>query len=837
MEEFVPVYDREIRPHLRRLGLVESAEKGRHTRDEYFTRLLELDSFQAIGEASDRLSGDESFTKLLVDLGPRFGTEGRRDRLRHNFSLYRAHLGPGRRTPTPESRRSTASFKTGFWKSYDETDGVAAINVHSVIQDRDGYLWFGTAKGLSRFDGKVWKMFTVEDGLPANDIRSVHQDREGAIWLGTVDGVCRFSPMSGPKVDLSTMVTLTHEDGPGTSRVNTIAEDHAGHLWFGTSSGISRYDGTSFINYGEREGLPGDVGYSNASLVDRDGTLWVGTTDGLFQFDGQRFRRVPWDRDEEVSTIFQDLEGVFWIGTWGGGITRYDGRTFTTYTTADGLADNRVMSSHQDQSGRLWLGTNGGLSKIDLSRDIGENRPVFTSYGLEVGVRYVQDITQDREGTLWLACWPGVIRHEPDTFAYLAGVPDPANDWVLSDPWRMSPSADGGMWLPTGGGISQYTRGELETFDLRGVLDGGQIRYVYEVPGIGLWVGGLRTTELAHFDGNEWKTVRVLVRPSTVRPHLRDRSGSLWVGYGQGLMRIDGQTLTLFGQEDGLPGWNVRSVAEDHNGRLWVGAWRGVCLYDPQSESGGVFRDYSAEVGIPNVHRIVSDRNGHIWAGGLNGLSRFDGTSWHLFTVRDGLAGSRVEWLTTRRKGGVWCGTTAGVGVFDGKVFQKMIKKDGIPVNTLWSVEEDGAGDLWIGTSDGAVTRYRPPPPSPPEVMIDAVIADRRYAGVQEVSFSSVTDLVAIEFNGLSLRTGGLVFRYRLSGHDNVWHNTRDRRVEFHDLPTGSFVFEVVAVNQDLVYSETPATLALTVHPPTNDTVSGRRSGSPSSSSAGRRAG
>ena len=117
-----------------------------------------------------------------------------------------------------------------------------------------------------------------------------------------------------------------------------------------------------------------------------------------------------------------------------------------------------------------------------------------------------------------------------------------------------------------------------------------------------------------------------------------------------------------------------------------------------------------------------------------------------------------------------------------------------------------------MGTTNG-VTRYRPPAKSPPRVVVDAVVADRRYEGASELTFPSTVGLTTFEFHGRSFKTrqGHMVHRYRLEGHDNDWNNTRKLRVEYQDIPVGDYVFEVLAVDRDLTYSEQPATVKLSI--------------------------
>jgi len=128
-----------------------------------------------------------------------------------------------------------------------------------------------------------------------------------------------------------------------------------------------------------------------------------------------------------------------------------------------------------------------------------------------------------------------------------------------------------------------------------------------------------------------------------------------------------------------------------------------------------------------------------------------------------------------------------------------------------WFTQQQGANRQFRD-----LTRFRPPPPAPPPVSIDAVVADRRYAGAAELSIPSSIGLVAFEFRGMSFKTRpeAMVYRYRLKGYDEGWKNTREQRVEYENLPRGEYTFEAFAVDRDLVYSEAAANVALTVRLP-----------------------
>ena len=231
----------------------------------------------------------------------------------------------------------------------------------------------------------------------------------------------------------------------------------------------------------------------------------------------------------------------------------------------------------------------------------------------------------------------------------------------------------------------------------------------------------------------------------------------------------------------------------------------------------GHWRNYDVTDGLAglDVSAIVKDREGRLWFGiNGSGVSRYDGREFTTFTTDDGLAGNAVVSILEDREGHLWFGTDGGVASrFDGQVFQTLTHRDGLTGHSVRSILQDREGAIWFATYNG-VTRYRPPSPSPPPIVIDAVVAGGRHAGVSELALSSSTGLVTFEFHGKSFKTSpdGIVYRYQLKGYDEGWKTTNTRHVEYKNLPRGTYIFEIEAVDRDLVYSEAPAEVKVIVH-------------------------
>jgi len=282
------------------------------------------------------------------------------------------------------------------------------------LQDRKGNLWFGTtSEGVYRYDGKSFTNFTTKDGLINNGVFSIEEDKKGNIWFGTTSSVSRFDGKTFTDTPLSPSTNILvfsiledksgrlwfgtnsgvycyngkvftrfldnqsviNSNGLNLTTVNCIIEDQHGNIWFTTKmEGVCCYDGKSIINYS-----PDDETYFWGLLEDKNGNIWVGGRNkGIFSYDGKTFTNILQNGrfDSYIATsIIQDKTGNIWFGTGAGdpskretegGLWRYDGKAFKSFSKEDGLSHNGVWSLLEDKAGNIWIGTrNTGLCRFD----------------------------------------------------------------------------------------------------------------------------------------------------------------------------------------------------------------------------------------------------------------------------------------------------------------------------------------------------------------------------------------------------------------------------------------------------------------------------------------
>jgi ligand-binding sensor domain-containing protein len=308
------------------------------------------------------------------------------------------------RKDTPNDKEHPRIIKTG-----------GNTNVQCGLQDKAGNLWFGTSNdGLFKYDGESFRQFLVADGLSSNAINDIVEDKDGNIWIGTKDGISFYDGKAFTKIQIP-----LHKNQPPkrkkfyeTQIVYDIMQDKAGKLWFVTVDGVYVYDGKSYTLFIINEAANSFLGsYDKVEriLEDKAGNIWLGgrTNEGVYRYDGNNVSNI---KLQELITLrfdskqvthswawpqLQDKNGNIWFSNWAG-VYRYDGKTFTSFTSADGIpGDNGLVAKIiEDKKGNLWFGGAGGLSRFD-----GKS---FTGFKDGLINPWVWAILEDRTGGIWV---------------------------------------------------------------------------------------------------------------------------------------------------------------------------------------------------------------------------------------------------------------------------------------------------------------------------------------------------------------------------------------------------------------------------------------------------
>ena len=611
-----------------------------------------------------------------------------------------------------------AQGQTAVFTHITIEQGLSDQRVLALLQDRTGFIWFGTNNGLNRYDGNNVVEYRNDANNPhslsGNFIHRLFEDRSGTLWVGTSSGLCARDPRT------ERFTRYRHDPAnPRSLSDNTvfaIYEDRSHVLWVGTASGLNRFDRATgqFTVYHHDPGDPHSLGNDTVRAIteDRTGKLWVGTLNGLSRFDRATGTFTTYHHDpakprslshDVVWEIREDRTGSLWVGTDGGGLSRFDPTTndFTHYrhdpANARSLSGDRVASIFEDASGALWISTFGaGLSVLDAARRGFTRYRHDSSVPTSLSNDYLDDIISDRSGLIWIGTHgSGVDVLDPRLQAFTLIRHDPQRAGSIASDLVMAVLEDreGILWIGT------QDRG-LDRVDRRH----GQVVHYPPDPTNPRRLGHAWVSALQH-----------------------DRSGALWTGtYGGGLYRFDPGRgrFTAFRHDPANPRSLSHDVVGDlhmdRSGVLWVGTrGGGLNRFDPAS---GTFTTYRHEPADPrslsndSVWAITEDKQGRLWIGTANGLNRLE-PSTRTFTRYqhdpqdpNSLGDDNIGALHLDRSSVLWVGTLGGgLDGFDltHGTFTHYRERDGLASDRVVSILEDGhagdpaAGNLWIGTGRG----------------------------------------------------------------------------------------------------------------------------------------
>lgn len=716
---------------------------------------------------------------------------------------------------------------------WETEDGLPENSATAMAQTADGYLWFGTYKGLVRFDGLRFEVFNTVNtpALTDSGIVNLYLDKAERLWVSTFKGMAVREKGVWRSIGVA--------DGWVGGYVRTFAERPTGGML------VTTFDGAVLeFTDGQFRRLPpppGDAGAGAMGACDDEGTWWVSKVDRVARWEEGRWTTAAGGAKELRGFLTaRSGEGHLWV---------LQSRLMVK-VSKQAVIERRELrgpigelwSGFEDSRGNLWLCTLGqGMYR--LSPD-GGCRQWTTENGLSYDT--VRFVFEDREGNMWVGTsGGGLMRFRPRRVHSIKALDGRVEPVVRS----VSSTAQGGIL------VGAYADGLIRlSGDARTNIPSAGLGYVHSVledrrgrEWTGTWTAGLFRT-----DGPIPQRVPTEFTPGmNITALFEDSAGRVWVGDGHGVSVLDGEVWRVLGPSEGLPPSGVCSFAEDERGRMWVSNLTGVFRLENDR-----FEEVKSPGGAPiaDITCFKTEAGGTVWMGSrTTGLLRWREGRLDRVESRLGRAGSSISGILADHSGIWWLATNYGIirvsraqldNVADGRAasadFLLLGIEDGMATIECTSERQpvcttDTRGRLWFATVKGVAmidpATFRLNTVAPP-VRIDSIAYARpssRGDSASEEGFGFKVAALAdpdlrlppgcrrleFKYTALSFTDPAKVrFEYQLEGRDEAWvDGGHQRSAVYTDVPPGEYRFRVRACNNDGLWNTESASLTLAVAP------------------------
>ncbi len=733
-------------------------------------------------------------------------------------------------------------------------NGLSNNLVNCILQDREGFMWFGTNNGLNKFDGHTFTVFQPDLTNPThsfqnNQISGLYEDHANRLWSITEGGGLH-------EVDKRTGRVTPHPIRAARSGLwnyqHSVYEDSRHHLWLSTLGGLAHYepDRHRFTLYP----LPQPKATIKTVFEDPQHRFWVATYEGLYLFDRAtgRYTLIPVPGINGPQPAFMafylDTNQVLWMGTATAGhsLYRLDLKQkpwqLVSYNPGSQLNPFVYLNAlHRDGRGFLWVGTTNGLHAVDPAH----NR-VFTYHPdplnpKGISSNNVQAIYHDRAGTLWIGTDNGIDRQVATTKPFMTFQVKPNLGTVNLPENRVVAllmDHSDQLWMST-----TYTTYRAEA-------------------------GMRRLVTIPHEKLGDKGKQKIAVKTFFARS-----DGEIWLGSSAGLFRYDRGSKQYIGYPSAIP---AEYIDESSTGMLWIGGDGGIASFDPSTHRYRYYRYRpNNPKGLPNqyVHGLLASRTGDVWVlFRKQGLVRFNPQTGKLIRYTAGAKGrlnsNDVLTIYEDEKGVIWVGTQeGGLNRFDPKkgLFSAITAQNGLLSNTIMSITSDSSGDLWLSTDKG-LCRYNPgnktshnyqsinglpdngflrnsvfrhknqlyfgslngvvyfdpdqirddTRPFPVYITELSVMDESRPLTDSVITLNHDENFVSFGFAALAYaQPDQNQYAYQLVGIDKKWVQNGNRHMaNYTDLSPGHYTFRVKAANNDGIWSTRKTSIQLTIKPP-----------------------
>ena len=773
---------------------------------------------------------------------------------------------------------SNFAFAKSQFDQISLKDGLSQSEVRTIVQDKDGYMWFGTQDGLNRYNGSEMKHFYnnpfEKNTLSNDDISFLYQDSNNKMWVGTRNGLNSFNKIAK---DFTRHTELIVEKDEHSIVVTGITEDKHKTLWVSTQNGLWRlipkgktYKAVRFTN-----DVKNDKSLSSNSLAyivkDKKGEIWIGSKLGLNKVIIKNEKALPENQlvefqnaenspktffktlDFYIHRLFCDAQNNLWI-TSKNKVFRLNQNNNSLQDFTNQLAESEhfISAINLDRFGTLWLGTfgNGAFryeiigNKIKLIEHLEED--ISSKNSLKSSVIYsIYEGNEANEDIVWLGTRDAGVHlfsHSKNSFKQWDNILIKQKSVASASVFSICKDSFGELWVGTYDGLFKIN---IATSILeKQFLNKGKQSFtqaIFEDSNKNLWIG---TDEgVFRYNRNQKKFVKFDIpkvkgyEPKVMR-FLEDKNHNIWVGTNAYLLKIAEKTLKIYDKTPDNLWLSVMALEEDEKGNIWLGTGNGLVKFDPKTE---IFKTYRNDANNPKslinnmVLCILNDKNNKIWVGSSKGLSKLvienGKESFVHFTEKNGLPNSFVYGALPDSKGRIWLSTNNGISCFDPKqkTFKNYSSDDGLANREFNSGAYFKAsdGELFFGGLS-VLASFNP------LLMVDnqhlpktIVSSFKKFEQEQNIdSLLEKEGKIKLNYdeNFFTLQIASLDFTnpekneiaYKLENFDKNWVNCGTRNyINFTNLPAGEYVLKVKSANNQSHWNDANMLLIpISIKPP-----------------------
>ncbi|KGJ89177.1 ligand-binding sensor domain-containing diguanylate cyclase [Colwellia psychrerythraea] len=741
-----------------------------------------------------------------------------------------------------------------------EEDGFTSFEVYSIVQDRQGFLWFGTSEhGLMRYDGN--KVTHIEydmsnpSGLSHTSAGNLSLGQSNSLWIGTWGGGANRY-----QLDTGVFEHFQHNPNKSTSissnRIQSFYQDINDIMWIGTyADGFNQYQSQS-NNFKRFKHDPKKNSLSNNRVwgitAASDDELWIATSYGINLFDKktQVFTHFLPDTNSQSATgknevrhVLKTKQGQLYIGTAAGVLSfNKSYQEFTLLESHQNTPIGKVYSLIEDRFGVVWVGTDTGLYQFEQQEQIIEAVPLPKKGGVRI-------VFEDNSGAIWVTSPLHGIYKIYKKRKFMA-----VNDVRLKSPNSVLTDENGDLIIVTA--ASEILKWNTSTQKLETVInkvfsssiDSISMSRSADIPIIAkdsddiLWVAqqsrliqlNMRTGVISNVEYQKSHPDHDLF--GEFRALAKAPNEQMWIGtYKAGIHVYDNASNSFIANRQDLHSLShpeVNVIYRDRNDRMWVGTGKGLNLWHEKTKEFEHFLDDNQTSGriLGNIIlAIFQSEDGTIWVGTEKGLNKFNETTgtFHTITSKDGLASNLIRAINEADNGYLWVTTSKGISSVDTitSIIKNYDPHDGLLgvqyyPNSLSKTNDDS----FYFSGPRGINFFNPKKIKDNEYRPNVVLTGFSKMGkevtlavpfsyVKNIQLSYLDNAFSFEFAALDYNAPERnKYAYRLLGFNNDWLDINQRNSAFYtNLAGGDYIFQVKATNSDGVWSDKFLTINLTI--------------------------